>query len=322
MKSWVKRRFSGFLRHSWVLMYHRIAEPLVDPWNLAVKTEIFEEQLAWLRKHRNILPLEAMVAAFKSGELRKRSIGVTFDDGYLDNMLVALPLLERYEMPATFFICSEPVKEHRFYWWDELAQIILSSELRGKHTFTLDHFSLTLDYGQPEEMSQHVVRNWRFPQPPPNEIAAAFMKFWEELRMMSHLERNGVIQRWKLQVDGAKKDITGTIDTEQLQKLASHPLITIGAHTERHPALQYQDTSTQKDEMLTNKQWLEAICGKPVKLLAYPYGSYNDQSLLLAKECGFEAAFATHSSPLRKTTGFYNIGRLMVTNETKFQHEL
>ena len=320
VKSWIKARLSFLFRHSWVLMYHRIADPDFDPWNLAVKPEIFEEQLAWLRRHRTILSVEDMVARFRNGNLGKHAVSLSFDDGYLDNYITALPLLERYEIPATFFICTETVLQQTPYWWDEFDQIVLFDNGNGEHQLSVNGSDFAFNFDQQENDAQ--LRQWRYPHAPPNEKGRTYMRLWEQLRKLRHDERVTLLQQWKQQICTSPPKTPAVINLQQLKTIAQHPLISIGAHTARHPALQYLDREMQKEEIQSNKQWLEDVCNQPVNLLAYPHGSYNDHTFSIANELGFTAAFATHSNPLKRSTHLFNIGRFMVTNETQFKRAL
>jgi hypothetical protein len=60
-----------------------------------------------------------------NGDIEDRSVAITFDDGYADNLHNARPLLERYGMPATFFLTSGYIGREREFWWDELERLIL-----------------------------------------------------------------------------------------------------------------------------------------------------------------------------------------------------
>lgn len=65
--------------------------------------EVFERKIRLLRRHYAVVPLDAFLAGAVVGD--GINICVTFDDGYA-SWLDALPVLERYEVPATFFVCS------------------------------------------------------------------------------------------------------------------------------------------------------------------------------------------------------------------------
>src|SRR5712671_3336606 len=89
-----------------ILMYHRIANELTDPWGLAVTPAHFEEHLDALRRTRFPLRLSQFVRQLVAGTLPEHAVAVTFDDGYADNLLVAKPQLAAADVPATVFLAT------------------------------------------------------------------------------------------------------------------------------------------------------------------------------------------------------------------------
>ena len=85
-----------------ILLYHRVARVDSDPWSLCVTPEHFSEHLEVLRKHRPIRLDQVKPSGWRAGGSRA-SVAITFDDGYADNLYEAKRLLERYDIPATFF---------------------------------------------------------------------------------------------------------------------------------------------------------------------------------------------------------------------------
>ena len=59
------------------------------------------------------------------GQIPHRSIVVTFDDGYADNLHQAKPLLEKYHVPATIFVTAGLIGQPQGFWGDILEQIFL-----------------------------------------------------------------------------------------------------------------------------------------------------------------------------------------------------
>ena len=107
--------------HAVVLMYHRVAECDIDPWNLCVSPQRFTEQLEALKREYRILPLQEL---FRTGA-RQKAVAITFDDGYADNLHAAAPILERHRAPACFFLTSGALDMAREFWWDELERLLL-----------------------------------------------------------------------------------------------------------------------------------------------------------------------------------------------------
>src|SRR5216683_2007269 len=110
-----------------ILMYHRVSFARHDPWGLAVDPERFEEQIAYVKRHRTPMSMEEMVDRLRSKTLPANAVAVTFDDGYRDNLVNAKPVLARHGVPATLFLAMGFVNRDIPFWWDELAAMILAS---------------------------------------------------------------------------------------------------------------------------------------------------------------------------------------------------
>ena len=95
-----------FCRHAVVLMYHRVTELDVDPWNLSVTPANFERHLTVIRRHAAPVHLHDLAAARSRGDMPERGVAITFDDGYANNLNRAAPLLAQYELPATVFVAA------------------------------------------------------------------------------------------------------------------------------------------------------------------------------------------------------------------------
>lgn len=94
-----------------VVMYHSIGIPNLDwNWNyLTCPYEVFENQLMWLKKRGFCtISLQQLYMYMKEGvELPKRSVVLTFDDGFLDNWIFAYPLLKKYGFKGTVYVNPE-----------------------------------------------------------------------------------------------------------------------------------------------------------------------------------------------------------------------
>ena len=103
-----------------ILMYHRIAEPELDPWRLCVSPENFEQHMELLSHQYELLKLSEITTC---KDLKNKAF-ITFDDGYLDNLLLAKPILEKYDAPATVFVTTGYIGGRSEFWWDELEQLV------------------------------------------------------------------------------------------------------------------------------------------------------------------------------------------------------
>ncbi len=91
-----------------ILMYHMVRDPVPGAKfnGLRVATRLFDAQLRWLRDQGwRFCTLSELVDQWPPHP--GRSLALTFDDGYADNLLNALPLLEKYDARATVYLVVE-----------------------------------------------------------------------------------------------------------------------------------------------------------------------------------------------------------------------
>jgi peptidoglycan/xylan/chitin deacetylase (PgdA/CDA1 family) len=314
-----------------VLMYHRIATLDSDVWNIAVSPDNFEQQIKLLKQDYNVLPVKELVAALQRRKLQKNSVAITFDDGYADNFLVAKPILDHYGLPATFFVASQTIDTTEEFWWDELEAILLFGEhLPRVFRSAIGGKQLEADLAgettlSPPLRSQH--QRWdACEQAPPTRRSALFLQVWQQLRLLPYPEQQvhlKSLRAWASVAPGARPAFR-SMTRQQLELLGNSPLHTLGVHTVSHPALAAHSSSFQRQELLDNQDFLEKVAGKKARIAAYPYGNYNEQTLTVAKETGFEAAFTTEANTINAKSDLYRLGRLQVQNVplASFQQQL
>ena len=112
------------------LCYHGLRESAEDegsmPFaNLHVIAETFDEQCRMLAETCHPIDLAAFCAARDNGRaLPDRPVLITFDDGYRSVFELARPILQKYKLPATVFVCSEPVRRQRLFWFDAVTRAL------------------------------------------------------------------------------------------------------------------------------------------------------------------------------------------------------
>ena len=254
-----------------VLLYHRIASVTPDPWSLCVTPEHFEEHLQVLQ-HYHRIRLDQFVPGERS--LNGPAVAVTFDDGYADNFHNASPLLQRYEVPATFFIATGAIDSRREFWWDELERIVCQS-----------------DNGSYEDALKR------------------YLRLYEQLQPLSHDARSRLIDNMCCgQVRGARRTHR-VLTSAELVDLASSSLFEIGAHTVTHPVLAAQSAQDQHWEVHASKLWLERLLGRAITSISYPYGGrghYNQATLAAVAQAGYQRALTTVPATVCTQSAFWN----------------
>ena len=302
-----------------VLMYHRVAEPATDAWELAVSPAHFEQQLRVLRGSFALLSAAELVARVRRGAVPRRGVALTFDDGYADNYHAAQPLLERYGVPATFFITTDYLGQQREFWWDELEHLFLEAEpLPPALALPVGGQLVAIDLAAEQRLTpalrqQH--RRWSAAAaPPPTARAAAYYRVWELLKPLPHQQQQDHLRALRTWAGLPNRPRPGCLamTPAELLILSQSPLFTIGAHTVTHPALATHPAAVQAPELAASRRALRDATGQPVALLAYPYGSHGPDTPALAAAAGFGAAFTTAAQVLTSRADPYRLGRFQV----------
>jgi peptidoglycan/xylan/chitin deacetylase (PgdA/CDA1 family) len=310
----------SFAKKAIILMYHSISEPGIDPWELAVSPLNFEKQLQVLQKIYKVSSVGDIVSRVQKGRLKNKSIALTFDDGYSDNIENAKPLLEKYNVPATFFITNN-FGEGKIYWWDRLASLVLRTPvLPSDFNITIRGEIFNYSIGEESTLNEYLEqlhRRWVAPATPPTKRSALYYKLWQLMQPLPPAEIDNLINEIKNWGSVNVEVIlpgTSLITEEQLRKLSSHHLIDIGLHTANHVALSYHSAFTQEAEICQNKKQLEQIINKEISTIAYPYGEYNNTTLDIVKKMRLQAGFTVEYNIVNRDSNPFQFGRFQVKN--------
>jgi peptidoglycan/xylan/chitin deacetylase (PgdA/CDA1 family) len=309
-RAWTRRRGRRAQEaHGLVLMYHRVATPTADPWQLAVAPETFDEQLRALRESFDLVPLRELRERLRSGRDSRPVAAVTFDDGYLDNLTVAKPLLERHAVPATVFVITGFVGRREGFWWDRLAHAVLGDaplpsrlEIPGDPDAFRFAGELLANPGAAGRRARRHMHDrlwaWLCDQPD-----AA------KLRALEFLERwSG---RAPAQDPGGRP-----MNAYELRELVSGGLVDVGAHTVTHPRLSRLPREAQAAEIEQSRRDCRAILDRDPSVFSYPNGDYAPESVELVRQAGFALACDSRADLAWAGDDAHRIPRISVKEET------
>jgi peptidoglycan/xylan/chitin deacetylase (PgdA/CDA1 family) len=290
-------------------MYHRIGDEIADPWALSVSPRRFDEQLAWLKRHRKVLSLSDFARRHCEGTLPARAIAITFDDGYACNASIAAPLLAAHDLPATIFVTTEPVSSGSEFWWDDLQRMVAEAPV--------DHLSVSspgcrmeVDLGNRESDAER----WSPGHPPTTARQVAFLELWSALRPLDAASRAEVLEELRAQtgMPPHSRETHRPMTPEELRALADAGRIDIGSHTMTHPVLVEWSEADQWAEIDGGRRSCELLTGKTPTSFAYPYGDHDHVAVGLVRKAGFDVACTTVSAPVQPQSDVLALPRLQV----------
>lgn len=263
-----------------ILMYHRIAD---DGTDLCVPPDEFRAHMALLREAGcHVLPLPELAAALARGDAPEKSVAITLDDGYLDALTHAVPILNEFGHPATFFIISSTLDETSEFWWEALERV-----------FACDDLPAALDVALPDDVASMPTRT-------PEEIRAAFdavRRTFYTLPFDAQRARVRALLRWAGLPDAQPRRPIRPMTPDEILALDRMPGMDIGAHTAHHLLLPAQSAEAKMYQVAQCKQRLEALLGHDVPSLSYPHGAFDEETVALTERAGFTVAVTTGNQP-------------------------
>ncbi|MBK1695336.1 hypothetical protein CKO09_11405 [Chromatium weissei] len=261
--------------HLTIFIYHRILSVPDSLQPEILDAEAFDKQLKLVKSLFQVLPLPQAVAALKAGRLPARSACLTFDDGYADNLLYALPILQQNAVSATFFIATDYLDGGRMFN-DTVIEAVRRAPVGHYDLRELGLESLTLTTAQDR---QSAIANLLFQIKylPQSERSARVLALVERL---------------------TKQPLPNDLMLTTAQLLDLHRAgMTIGAHTASHPILATLTETEALADIARGKQQLEAILADEIQLFAYPNGKpqvdYTRRDVELVQSLGFLGAVST-----------------------------
>lgn len=261
-----------------VLNYHRIGDAASSPLDSGVFSatqDQFDEQLGWLKSHADVIGLDDLDTAVAGSA--GRFVLITFDDGYLDNYDLALPVLKQHAVPATFFITTGFIDGRRVAWWDEIAWMV-------KHA-ARHHW--------PARLAAKGARGeWAAEETP-----AVIHKLLQTYKSLPTTEAPAFLDEIAQATASGRcrfsHDSAPWMTWAQIRELQSTGQ-SIGAHTVTHPVLARCSREQQRAEITGSKKRIEDVLGRVVTAFSYPVGTadaFTVETEELMREAGIRWAF-------------------------------
>jgi peptidoglycan/xylan/chitin deacetylase (PgdA/CDA1 family) len=258
------------------ITYHGVVENdgnYFSPRNL--EKEQFEKQLIYFKKNFDIKSTSEIFEMVKQNKLpNRKTISISFDDGLKNNLFTVLPLLEKYQIPATFCISSICVEDMdiRCLWAEKIAalkyfykdeKIILDDYIFENFIEKTSHISIenilkTIAHDKRDKILENIENRYNLNQ---------------KLQLLPE-------ELWKL------------MTKDEVIQLSKSKLIEIGSHGHLHYNLGEVDIEKSEEELTKSKELLEKAIGRKINIIAYPDGSYTSEVKNLAEKVGYEYQLA------------------------------
>ena len=323
-RRWGRRWWLRMQPRALIVVYHRIAEPTLDPQLLCVSPQHFAEHLEVIHRSYAPLSLRELGQRLWAGRVPSRALVVTFDDGYADNLFHAKPLLARYGVPATVFVVSGSGGPPREFWWDTLARLVLYPSALPHHLqITVAGQAHTWDLGSAATWTTERCqryRGWNVTcRETPTPRHAVYRGLHQVLRSLDDRTRSQVLQdvATAAQLPDEGHCPPRGLTPEEVRHLSENYGVEIGAHTTTHARLAHHTVAEQREEIQESRRVLEAMIDRPVRSFAYPFGvrgDFNSTTVALVREAGFYQACTALPGVVTAHSDRWQLPRFIIRN--------
>lgn len=274
-----------------ILIFHRVL-PAPDPLRPGEPDSArFDEFMNFIASNFDVLPLPEGVSQLQRGVLPHRACCITFDDGYADNLTIALPILEKYRLPATVFVATGYLDGGRMFN-DTVIDAIARSPLPS-----LDLRNIGLA---------------KYPLATLEQKQSAIASILNQIKYSETILRNQQVDTILANSTSGPLPNDIMLTSTQLRELSDRG-IEIGGHTVAHTILTTLDDDLVTEEITKGKYQLESITGKQVTSFAYPNGKpgrdYAARHVPLVKQAGFARALSTAPGVCGRHGDFFQLPR-------------
>lgn len=302
-------------RHVAILRYHALASGRINDYvspNITLPLHIFESHIDYLSENCTILSMDDVAdVLYHKKVFPKRSVAITFDDGYRDNY-DAYKILRHFGVSGTFYVVAGCIEQNEPLWLFEL-NFLIQNTFQTTIDIQLPQLSFTLDLRSAPKKRSAIryltalikSNNRSFRETIRNQLrdklsdvhgfeerAAQIMLTWEQLLEMNH---NGMI---------------------------------IGGHTMTHLNLPNAGLEDARREIFDCKKLLEKRLNRSIKHFSYPNGGnyeyYNDVIMNLVREAGFLTSTTSNNGLADIDSNALELRRVRVTpnmSEIHYQME-
>lgn len=304
---WIRRiRKKGSIT---ILAYHEISEPTTFRAASYVTRAEFDRHLTYISKKCRIASLDEIVSMFQQGSKPLQdTVAITFDDGCLDNLCHALPILHKHASPSTVFVATGFIDQTIQPWWQRFNKII-----------------------------DHIAQNKKFDlntQVLPNEISFFFRSkigrkalcfFAPEVAVrlseLSAVQKRSINEYLDSIVTSDSSPMERSMmNWEEVRKLADQG-VSIGAHSVSHNILTSIPGPQAQREINMSKARIQLKLGESPKYFSYPVGyafTFDKNIEAIIAEAGYAAAFTMIHGQVRPESDIYALSRKGIANYPLF----
>ena len=299
-----------------VLTYHRVQPESADSYSaegIIVSPQTFSRHMRFLSETFRPLSVEEFRSCVLSGRFPRRACMVTFDDGWADNEIYALPILQRFSVPAVLFIATAFVGTANTFWQERLTRMLFALARHAMYGGRLlAEFGISGARTAPPLEARRMVRDF---------VTKTKSRDAHEIEILEQRVADELDDDVRACVADFGDD--AFLDWEAVRRMADSGLITIGSHAHSHLPLPPMGRDGASSEFSEAASIIERRGLPRPWVCAYPNGDVDSVVAEAARVTGHKIGFTTAPGHVRHGDDPLRLRRMNVQeSSTKTEPEL
>jgi len=253
-----------------IILYHFVTseENIFTASGHNVQPDVFREQIKYLSENFKVVPLARAKEIIYGRSDDGPYASVCFDDGYLNNIKEAYPILEEFKIPATLFVCPAVIGNQDILWRDKIRYIINNNLAEKFIAFLKKSESGKYDFSTLEKKGFYAWSK--------KESAIKDMSIQKDL--VDFFSFNNISAR---EIAEEHELYMGEDDVKNREYLE------FGNHTWSHPLMSCLSATGQAEEIKKSHNYLKGKDLSPFTL-SLPFAPYNEDTIKICQSLGYD----------------------------------
>lgn len=256
-------------------LFHRVSDEEDRLWP-PMPVTLFESLVAYISRQYQVISLEDYVLNKEYEKSGKGFATILFDDGYKDNIEYAIPVLQKYQCPASFYVVTDCIDKN-IPTWTYIVDYLLQNTHAKSLTLDMDFVPAIFQKNVFAERSQRVEMGSR-------------LKPW--MKTLSNDQRRRILAHLQQSFSDVAVPGDKMMNWDELRQIQNAGYV-IGSHSVSHPLLaSIRDEEELFFELKESSGKIEKELKRHPSAISYPIGSYDERVIACSKKAGYKIGLA------------------------------
>ena len=259
----------------------------------------FDNFLSCLLDVGTAVSMDDIINFGNGNSMPSKPFAITFDDGFQNNLTVAAPILNKYQVPATFYVTTDFIDRNLMSWIDRIDWAVEKTSITKINLPWLTNEILFSSVESKVELLKEIRNKVKY-----------------DRSIDTHKLADEIQKKLDLTLTYSNSsNIDKKLTWSELKHLSTLPGVTIGGHTHTHAVMSFLNDNDLNKEISKSLELIKKNIGITLRHYSYPEGlphCYNDRVISELKKQGIVACPTAEHGLNEINTNFFKLKRIFV----------